>query len=58
MPLCNDCGNRVAFVHEVEGTETQLYDKDGILDGIEDQQLETISCWCAECSSHNVEFDR
>jgi hypothetical protein len=56
MSECLDCGQSVAFNHEVEGTETRIYDGEGYLDSVEHQQLETRDCWCDECGSHNVEF--
>ena len=56
MPEFLDCGQSVAFNHEVEGTETRTYDGEGYLDSVEHQQLETRACWCDECGSHNVEF--
>lgn len=57
MPECLDCGNQVAFVHRIRGTETRLYDADGEFDGAEYQQFESVECWCDECGSHNVAFD-
>lgn len=57
MPVCNDCGNRVAFVHDVEGTETRLYTARGDFDGTEYQQFESRDAWCADCNGRNVEFD-
>ena len=58
MPACLSCGTQVAFVHQVRGTETRLYNAKGEYDGSEYQQFETTACWCDECGSHNVEFDR
>ncbi len=58
MPACLSCGNQVAFVHQVRGTETRLYNANGEYDGSEYRQFETTTCWCDECGSHNVEFDR
>jgi len=58
MPACLSCENQVAFVHQIEGTETRLYNANGEYDGSEYQQFETTACWCDECESHNVEFDR
>jgi hypothetical protein len=58
MPACLSCGNRVAFVHQVRGTETRLYNANGEYDGSEYQQFETTAWWCDECGSDNVEFDR
>ena len=57
MPKCRDCGNIKSFVHRIRGTETRLYDRSGEIDKIEDQQIESTECWCAECKSHNIVFD-
>jgi hypothetical protein len=56
MTECLDCGQTVAFNHEVEGTETRIYGGEGHFDSVEHQQLETRACWCDKCGSHNVEF--
>lgn len=54
MPVCGNCGHRVAFVHRIRGTETRLYDAAGNYDGSEYQQFETVELWCADCESRDV----
>lgn len=58
MPICQDCGNETAFEHEVNGTETRVYDPDtGEFDGVDTQSLNTTAITCAECGSSDVKQD-
>jgi hypothetical protein len=57
MPVCHNCGNQVAFIHQIHGTEIRLYDANGDFDSVECQQFETDTTRCAECNSSNVTIE-
>jgi hypothetical protein len=54
LPICHDCGNQVAFICQIHGTETRLYNGHGDIDSAECQDFEADDAWCATCESHNV----